>query len=86
MTLAMSKLKKIQVSGLTQLSAGCKLCKNWKNCNIQDGTIIHVSSYGFSARGRKGSPTILGNNVTVGTTQQSMLVKLVIIHWLEWDQ
>ena len=37
-----------------------------KNCNIQDGTIIHVSSYGFSARGRKGSPTILGNNVTVG--------------------
>ncbi len=37
-----------------------------KNCNIQDGTVIHVSSYGFSARGKKGSPTILGNNVTIG--------------------
>jgi len=37
-----------------------------KNCNIQDGTIIHVSSYGFSARGKKGSPTIIGDYVTVG--------------------
>ena len=37
-----------------------------QNCNIQDGTIIHVSSYGFSARGKKGSPTIIGNNVTIG--------------------
>jgi len=37
-----------------------------KNCNIQDGTIIHVSSHGFSARGKKGSPTIIGNYVTVG--------------------
>ncbi len=37
-----------------------------KNCNIQDGTIIHVSSYGFSARGKKGSPTIIGDNVTIG--------------------
>ena len=37
-----------------------------KNCNIQDGTIIHVSSYGFSARGEKGSPTIIGDHVTVG--------------------
>ena len=37
-----------------------------KNTNIQDGTIIHVSSYGFSATGRNGSPTQIGNNVTVG--------------------
>ena len=37
-----------------------------KNCNIQDGTIIHVSSYGFSARGKKGSPTIIGDYVTIG--------------------
>ena len=36
-----------------------------KNCNIQDGTIIHVSSYGFSARGEKGSPTIIGDHVTI---------------------
>lgn len=34
--------------------------------NIQDGTIIHVSSKGFSATGGKGFPTIIGNNVTVG--------------------
>ena len=37
-----------------------------KNCNIQDGTIIHVSSHGFSARGKKGSPTIIGDYVTIG--------------------
>ena len=37
-----------------------------KNTNIQDGTIIHVSSYGFSATGRNGSPTEIGNNVTIG--------------------
>ena len=34
--------------------------------NIQDGTIIHVSSYGFSATGRNGSPTEIGDNVTIG--------------------
>ena len=37
-----------------------------KNTNIQDGTVIHVSSYGFSATGRNGSPTEIGNNVTIG--------------------
>jgi carbonic anhydrase/acetyltransferase-like protein (isoleucine patch superfamily) len=37
-----------------------------KNTNIQDGTIIHVSSYGFSANGKNGFPTIIGNNVTIG--------------------
>jgi len=37
-----------------------------KNSNIQDGTVIHVSSYGFSATGRDGSPTEIGNNVTIG--------------------
>ncbi len=34
--------------------------------NIQDGTIIHVSSGGFSATGGAGSPTIIGDNVTIG--------------------
>ena len=34
--------------------------------NIQDGTVVHVSSTGFSATGGKGSCTIVGNNVTVG--------------------
>ena len=37
-----------------------------KKCNIQDGTVIHVSSYGFSAKGEKGSPTIISDNVTIG--------------------
>lgn len=37
-----------------------------KNTNIQDGTIVHVSSYGFSATGRNGSPTEIGDNVTIG--------------------
>ena len=37
-----------------------------KKCNIQDGTVIHVSSYGFSANGKKGSPTIIHDNVTIG--------------------
>ena len=37
-----------------------------KNTNIQDGTVIHVSSYGFSATGRNGSPTEIGDNVTIG--------------------
>ncbi len=34
--------------------------------NVQDGTVIHVSSTGFSATGGQGSCTIIGNNVTVG--------------------
>ena len=34
--------------------------------NIQDGTIIHVSSGGFSATGGAGSPTTIGDNVTIG--------------------
>ena len=33
--------------------------------NIQDGTTIHVSSGGFSATGGAGSPTIIGDNVTI---------------------
>ena len=37
-----------------------------KKCNIQDGTVIHVSSYGFSAKGEKGSPTVISDNVTIG--------------------
>ena len=37
-----------------------------ENTNIQDGTVIHVSSNGFSANGKRGFPTIIGNNVTVG--------------------
>ena len=37
-----------------------------KKTNIQDGTIIHVSSQGFSATGDKGASTIIGNNVTIG--------------------
>ena len=37
-----------------------------KNTNVQDGTVIHVSSYGFSATGRDGSPTEIGDNVTIG--------------------
>lgn len=37
-----------------------------KKCNIQDGTVIHVSSYGFSAKGEKGNPTIISDNVTIG--------------------
>jgi carbonic anhydrase/acetyltransferase-like protein (isoleucine patch superfamily) len=37
-----------------------------KCTNIQDGTVIHVSSQGFSATGSKGAPTIIENNVTIG--------------------
>ena len=37
-----------------------------KKTNIQDGSIIHVSSSGFSATGGKGCPTLIGNNVTIG--------------------
>ena len=36
-----------------------------KCTNIQDGTVIHVSSQGFSATGSKGAPTIIENNVTM---------------------
>ena len=36
------------------------------NTNIQDGTVIHVSSNGFSATGGVGAPTNIGNNVTIG--------------------
>ncbi len=36
------------------------------NTNIQDGTIVHVSSNGFSATGGGGAPTKIGNNVTIG--------------------
>ena len=34
--------------------------------NIQDGTVIHVSSSGFSATGGNGYPTEIGDNVTIG--------------------
>tara|TARA_B100000989_G_scaffold68599_1_gene47791 strand:+ start:302 stop:850 length:549 start_codon:yes stop_codon:yes gene_type:complete len=37
-----------------------------KCTNIQDGSVLHVSSHGFSATGDKGSPTIIGDHVTVG--------------------
>ncbi len=48
------------------IRADVNFVKIGKKCNIQDGTIIHVSSYGFSAKGKKGSPTVISNNVTVG--------------------
>ena len=60
-------MERIQVFGIIQLVRGdVNFIIIGKNCNIQDGTIIHVSSYGFSARGKKGSPTIIGDNVTIG--------------------
>lgn len=37
-----------------------------KKTNIQDGTVIHVSSSGFSATGGEGAPSIIGDNVTIG--------------------
>tara|TARA_X000000950_G_C13835848_1_gene628162 strand:- start:43 stop:591 length:549 start_codon:yes stop_codon:yes gene_type:complete len=37
-----------------------------ENTNVQDGTVIHVSSSGFSATGGKGFPTEIGSNVTIG--------------------
>ncbi len=46
--------------------ADVNFVKIGKKCNIQDGTVIHVSSYGFSAKGKKGSPTIILDNVTIG--------------------
>ena len=48
------------------IRADVNYVKIGKKCNIQDGTVIHVSSYGFSAKGKKGSPTIIADNVTVG--------------------
>ena len=49
----------------TVIRADVNFVRIGKKCNIQDGTIIHVSSYGFSAKGKKGSPTIILDNVTV---------------------
>ncbi len=37
-----------------------------RNTNIQDGSVVHVSSSGFSATGGKGHSTEIGNNVTIG--------------------
>ncbi len=48
------------------IRADVNFVKIGKKCNIQDGTVIHVSSYGFSAKGKKGSPTIIHDNVTIG--------------------
>ena len=50
----------------TVIRADVNFVKIGKKCNIQDGTVIHVSSYGFSANGKKGSPTIISDNVTIG--------------------
>ena len=49
-----------------------------KKCNIQDGTVIHVSSYGFSAKGKKGSPTIISDYVTIG--HNATIHALSLIH------
>ena len=48
------------------LRADVNYIKIGQNTNIQDGTVIHVSSYGFSAKGEKGCPTEIGSNVTIG--------------------
>jgi len=50
----------------TVIRADVNYIRIGKKCNIQDGTVIHVSSYGFSAKGKKGSPTIISDNVTIG--------------------
>ncbi len=50
----------------TVIRADVNFVRIGKKCNIQDGTVIHVSSYGFSAKGKKGSPTIISDNVTIG--------------------
>ena len=50
----------------TVIRADVNCVKIGKKCNVQDGTIIHVSSYGFSANGKKGSPTLISDNVTIG--------------------
>ena len=46
--------------------ADVNFVKIGKKTNIQDGSIIHVSSNGFSANGKKGFPTIIGDFVTIG--------------------
>ena len=46
--------------------ADVNFIKIGKKTNIQDGSIIHVSSNGFSANGKKGFPTIIGDFVTIG--------------------
>lgn len=48
------------------IRADVNFVKIGKKCNIQDGSVIHVSSYGFSAKGKKGSPTVIADNVTIG--------------------
>ena len=48
------------------IRADVNFIKIGKKTNIQDGTIIHVSSNGFSANGKKGFPTIIGDYVTIG--------------------
>ena len=48
------------------IRADVNFIKIGKKTNIQDGTIIHVSSNGFSANGKKGFPTIIGDFVTIG--------------------
>jgi len=48
------------------IRADVNYVKIGKKTNIQDGTVIHVSSNGFSANGKKGFPTIIGDLVTVG--------------------
>ena len=46
--------------------ADVNFIKIGKKTNIQDGSVIHVSSNGFSANGKKGFPTLIGDFVTVG--------------------
>tara|TARA_A100001015_G_C15040012_1_gene739006 strand:- start:3658 stop:4212 length:555 start_codon:yes stop_codon:yes gene_type:complete len=48
------------------LRADVNYIKIGEKTNIQDGTIVHVSSIGFSATGGNGYPTIIGDNVTIG--------------------
>lgn len=48
------------------LRADVNFIRIGERTNIQDGTVIHVSSGGFSATGGKGCPTIIGDNVTIG--------------------
>tara|TARA_B100000029_G_C17572608_1_gene957142 strand:+ start:1429 stop:1977 length:549 start_codon:yes stop_codon:yes gene_type:complete len=48
------------------IRADVNYVKIGKRTNIQDGSVIHVSSNGFSANGKKGCPTIIGDYVTVG--------------------
>ena len=37
----------------TVIRADVNYIRIGKKCNIQDGTVIHVSSYGFSAKGKR---------------------------------